>query len=90
MGLLQAKSIREHLYGSRKMMLESEFNIFGGTLSPEAADRVRSTLDSLGKEAARYNRDKKTIELEARKLEAERDVSRSGTPISNTRKSFCK
>lgn len=73
----QAKVIREHLYRGQKTMLDSELNMFAGTLPPSLADRIRTTVDTLGKEEARYNEEKKPIEEEAKKLEKERDKFRS-------------
>ncbi len=76
----QAKAIREHLYRSQKMMLESELTLLAGTVAPEAAERIRLTAKTLTDEEARYNTEKKEIEQAAVKLERERDVNRSKDP----------
>jgi hypothetical protein len=76
----QAKSIREHLDKSHKMMLESELALLSETLSPDAVERGRATVKALEQEESRYANEKKEIEQEARKLEKERDVNRSRDP----------
>lgn len=76
----QAKAIREHLYKSQKMMLESELALMSGIVVPEAAERFRSTVKTLSDEEVRYNAEKKDIEQAAIKLEKERDVNRSKDP----------
>jgi hypothetical protein len=73
----QAKVFREHLYRGQKTTLDSELSMLAGTLTPSVADRIRTTVDTLGKEEARYNEEKKPIEEEAKKLEKERDKYRS-------------
>jgi len=65
----QAKVVREHLYRAQKMLLEA--------YGPEAARAVAATF---AEEEKRYNAEKKDIEREAKKLEAERDRHRSRDP----------
>jgi small-conductance mechanosensitive channel len=72
----QAKSIREHLYSSQKMLLENEV-LLSGELSPNAKDSVQKTIETLSSEASRYARDKEEIRKEAERLETKRDENRS-------------
>jgi hypothetical protein len=73
----QAKVIREHLYRGQKSALDNQLNLLAGTVPPNVIDQMRTTVDMLGKEEARYNEEKKSIEEEAKKLEHERDINRS-------------
>jgi hypothetical protein len=73
----QAKVIREHLYRGQKSTLDSQLSLFSGMLPPNVAEQVRTTIDKLGKEEARYDEEKKSIQEEAKKLEHERDIFRS-------------
>jgi hypothetical protein len=77
----QAKSIREHLYRSQKMMLENQLDLMPETLSPESVKKVKDSIQALADEASRYADEKKEIEQEARKLEKERDINRSKDPF---------
>lgn len=72
----QAKSIREHLYKSQKMLLENELLLLG-TLNPDATKGVKDSIDSLASEESRFANQKKDIQQEATKLEKERDFNRS-------------
>jgi hypothetical protein len=72
----QAKSIREHLYKSQKMMLENEL-MLSESLSPNAKESVRTSIETLGAEESRYANEKKDIQQEATKLEKQRDENRS-------------
>src|SRR5262245_10709310 len=65
----QAKVIREHLYRAQKMLVQ--------TTGPEAAKALAATF---AEEEKRYNAEKKDIEKEAKKLEAERDRHRARDP----------
>ena len=76
----QAKSIREHLYKSQKLMLENELDLLSQTLSPESAEKVKASIGTLAREESRYASEKKEIEQEARRLEKERDINRSRDP----------
>lgn len=76
----QAKSIREHLYKSQKMMLENEVSLLSGNLGADAAAKVRTTLKKLGDTESQFAKEKKEIMQEARKLEEERDKNRSKDP----------
>lgn len=76
----QAKSIREHLYKSQKMLLENELMLLPEALSTEAVEKVEASLKTLADEESRYANEKTEIEQEARKLEKERDKNRSKDP----------
>jgi hypothetical protein len=76
----QAKSIREHLYKSQKLMLENELDLLSQTLSPESVEKVNASIKVLAGQESKFADDKKEIEQEARKLEKERDINRSKDP----------
>jgi hypothetical protein len=76
----QAKSIREHLYKSQKVMLENELELLSETVGPESVERVRASIKALADQESRYASDKQEIQEEARKLERERDKHRSKDP----------
>ncbi len=76
----QAKSIREHLYKSQKLMLENELDLLSQTLSTDSAARVKASIEALAGEESKFVKDKKEIEHEARKLEKERDTYRARDP----------
>jgi len=76
----QAKSIREHLYKSQKMMLENELNLLSGCISPESAEKVAASIKALSDQESQYANEKKEIQGEAEKLEKERDINRSRDP----------
>ena len=76
----QAKSIREHLYKSQKVMLENQLDLLSQTLSPESAEKAKASIKALAVEESKFANDKKEIEQEAKKLEKERDINRSKDP----------
>jgi hypothetical protein len=76
----QAKSVREHLYKSQKVMLESVLELFSQTISAEPAEKAKSSIEALAKAESKFANDKKEIEQEARNLEKERDINRSKDP----------
>jgi hypothetical protein len=76
----QAKVIREHLYRSQKIRIEADLLERGSTIKPEVRQHYESMLKKMNEEEARYNKEKKEIELEAKKLEHERDINRSKDP----------
>ena len=76
----QAKVLREHLYRSQKLRLEIDLIERGTVMKPEVKERVEALLKKLTDEEARYNVEKKEIEMEAKKLEHERDVNRGKDP----------
>ncbi len=75
----QAKVIREHQYRGQKLLLETHL------AEPSAVKGAeRTKLEALARKFAeeekRYNAEKKDIEKEAKKLEAERDRHRRRDP----------
>jgi hypothetical protein len=76
----QAKSIREHLYKTQKVLLENELDLLSQTASPESAEKVKASIEALAGGESKFVSDKKEIEQEARKLEKERDTYRSRDP----------
>ena len=76
----QAKSIREHLYKSQRVMLENQLDLLSQTLSPESAEKAKASIKALADEESKFANDKKEIEQEAKKLEKERDINRSKDP----------
>lgn len=76
----QAKVIREHLYRSQKMRLELDLLERAHAMKPDAKAKAEGLLKKMAEEEARYNKEKKEIEQEARKLEHERDVNRAKDP----------
>ena len=73
----QAKSIREHLYKTQKVILETELDLLSQTLSPESAEKAKASIEAFSGGESKYASDKKEIEQEARNLEKERDTNRS-------------
>ena len=57
----QAKSIREHLYRSQATLLENELGALSEILSPQSAEKIRSSIKSLGDRAEQYSNEKKEI-----------------------------
>ncbi len=76
----QAKVVREHLYRSQKMRIEADLMERGTTMKPEMRKHYESMLRKMNEEEARYSKEKKEIEQEAKKLEHERDINRSKDP----------
>jgi hypothetical protein len=76
----QAKVVREHLYRSQKIRIEADLLERGTTLKPEIKKHYESMLARMNEEEARYVKEKKEIEQEAKKLEHERDINRSKDP----------
>jgi hypothetical protein len=77
----QAKVIREHLYRSQKMLLETSLMDRKETMKTVDQERLERALKKMSEEEARYNTEKKEVEQEARKLEKERDWHRSKDPF---------
>ena len=50
----QAKSIREHLYKSQKMLLENELVLLSGAPSPDAVEKSRPPSKLFEDEESRY------------------------------------
>jgi hypothetical protein len=76
----QAKNMRENLYKIQRSNLEADLEERAGHLRPEARARLESRIKKAGDEEARYAREKKEIEGEARKAEHERDLNKKRDP----------
>jgi len=76
----QAKVLREHLYRNQKLRLEVDLVERGSGMKPEVKGRVETMLKKMVEEEARYGEEKKEIEMEAKKLEHERDIYRRKDP----------
>jgi hypothetical protein len=77
----QAKVIREHLYRSQMMLLETMLLDRGAAMKAEARERVEGMIKTMREEEKRYNQEKKEIEKEAKKLESMRDLHRAKDPF---------
>ena len=77
----QAKVIREHLYRSQMMLLETMLLDRGVSMKAETRGRVEGMIKTMAVEEKRYNEEKKEIEKEAKKLEHERDLHRAKDPF---------
>ncbi len=71
----QAKVIREHLYRTQAEQAKVALVAQGKTLAPEARKALDEMQAKFEAEAARYAKEKKEIEPEAKRLEALRDVA---------------
>jgi len=76
----QAKNMRENLYKIQRSNLEADFQERADRLRPEARARIQGRIREAGSEEARYAREKKEIEGEARKAEHERDLNKKRNP----------
>jgi hypothetical protein len=76
----QSKVMREHLYRTMKEQSETALLERGRTMSREARDRYEKLMTGYREEEARYRAEKTTIESEAKRLEAERDINNSRDP----------
>jgi Domain of unknown function (DUF4337) len=77
----QAKVVREHLYRSQSMLLETVLLDRGGSMKTEAKERVEGMIKTMKEEEKRYNQEKREIEQEAKKLEKRRDRHRAKDPF---------
>ena len=75
----QAKVIREHQYRGQKMLLELQLAEPSGLKGAERA-KVEALARKFADEEKRYNAEKKDIEKDAKKLEAQRDRHRNRDP----------
>jgi len=71
----QAKVIREQLYRTQAEQAKVALLAQGKTLTPEARRALEEMQARFDAEASRYAKEKKEIEPEAKKLEAQRDVA---------------
>lgn len=77
----QAKSVREHLYKSQKVILEDELDLLSEALSPKSVEKVEASIKALADQESQYANEKSKIREEAEKLEKERDINRSRDPF---------
>ena len=76
----QSKAMREHLYQIQRKMLEVGLVERGDVMKPAAKVAYDKLLASMAEEEVRFNKEKKEIEKEAKRLEAERDINMSKDP----------
>jgi uncharacterized protein DUF4337 len=76
----QAKVIREHQYRAQRLRLEADLVERGSTMKPEARQKLEELLKKFAEEEQRYNVEKKDIENDAKKLEAQRDLYQTRDP----------
>jgi len=76
----QAKNMRENLYKIEKLYMEADLLDRADTMKPVTRARFEATIKKMGDEESRYATEKKEIEKEARKAEAERDVNKKKNP----------
>lgn len=76
----QSKVMREHLYRTQKMQMETGLIERGKYMAPEARKHYEERIGKIGEEEERYRKEKLPIEQEARRLESEREINRSKDP----------
>jgi hypothetical protein len=76
----QSKVMREHLYRTQKMQMETSLIERGKLMTAEARKHYEEQIKKIGEEEERYKKEKLPIEQEAKKLESERDINRSKDP----------
>ncbi len=76
----QSKVMREHLYRTQKMQLETGLTERGKSMTPEARKHYEEQIGKIGEEEERYRKEKLPIEQEAKRLESEREINRSKDP----------
>lgn len=76
----QSKVIREHLYRIEKLRFDAELLERKATMRPEVRQHYDALLKKATEEEARYAAEKKEIEAEAKRLDAERDKNQKKDP----------
>lgn len=76
----QAKVVREHLYRTQKVNMELGLLERGGTMKPEVKEQFQAIVNKLTEEEARFAKEKKEIETEAKKMEKVRDLNMRKDP----------
>lgn len=76
----QSKPMREHLYRTNSARLEVDILDRGPAMRPEANTRYAAMLKDMRAEEARYGEEKKKVEQDARRFEAERDKNLDKAP----------
>lgn len=76
----QSKVIREHLYRIERLRLDAELQERKATMKPEALGTYEKLRKLATEEEARYAAEKKQIEQDAKRLDAERDRNQKKDP----------
>ncbi|MBA4371861.1 MAG: hypothetical protein C0402_03255 [Thermodesulfovibrio sp.] len=76
----QSKVMREHMYKLQKLQFETNLLERKKTMSPDLLQSYTDTIKKLGEEETRYRKEKKEIEAEAKRLEADRDINKNKDP----------
>ena len=76
----QSKVMREHLYRTQKIQMETGLIERGKSMTPDARKHYEERIKKIGEEEERYRKEKLPIEQEARRLESEREVNRGKDP----------
>lgn len=76
----QSKVMREHLYKLQKFQFETNLLERKKTMSPELIQHYTDSIKKMDEEENRYRKEKKAIEAEAKRLEADRDVNKNKDP----------
>lgn len=76
----QSKVIREHLYRIEKLRFEAELLERQATMRPGVRQKYEALLAKATEEEVRYAAEKKEIEVEAKRLDAERDKNQKKDP----------
>ncbi len=76
----QAKAMRENLYKIQRANLEGDYQEKTGSLKPEGRVRFEERIKKASDQEARYEAEKKEIEIQAKKAERERDLNKRKDP----------
>ncbi len=76
----QSKVMREHMYKLQKLQFETVLLERKKTLSPDLQQYYDDAVKKLDAEENRYRKEKKAIEADAKRLEAERDLNKNRDP----------
>jgi len=76
----QSKVLREHLYRTNGLRIELDLLERGAGMKPAAKKRYEAMLQDMRAEETRYGVEKKKIEEDAKRFEAERDKNLSKDP----------
>ena len=76
----QSKVMREHLYRTQKIQMETGLIERGKSMTPEVRKHYEEQIKKIGEEEERFKKEKLPIEREAKKLESEREINRSKDP----------
>ncbi len=76
----QSKVLREHLYRTNGLQIESLLLERGASMNSRAKKKYDDQLREMRAEEARYSREKKKIEDDAKSLEVQRDKNQAKDP----------